>query len=93
MHRPLRTFAVLVSVVAVVGVAELSPAEASQTSYSSCAKLQKDFRHGVSKSKAAAQKQVRHGYGMPAYGRHAQKVYWANESRLDRDQDGTACEA
>ena len=92
MHRSVRTLAVLVSVVAGVGLAEVGPADAAQTSYSSCAKLQKDFKHGVSKSKAAAQKQVRQGYGMPAYGTHAQKVYWANESRLDRDKDGTACE-
>ena len=69
MHRSVRTLAVLVSVVAVVGLAEVGPADAAQTSYSSCAKLQKDFKHGVSKSKAAAQKQVRQGYGMPA--RHA----------------------
>ena len=93
MHRSIRTLAVLVSAVAVVGLAEIAPADAAQTSYSSCAKLQKDFKHGVSKSKAAAQKQVRQGYGMPAYGTHAKKVYWANESRLDRDKDGTACEA
>ena len=23
---------------------------------------------------------------------HAKAVYWENESRLDRDNDGTACE-
>ena len=46
----------------------------------------------MAKSLAAARYQVRQGYGMPAYGKTAQAVYWANKSRLDRDGDGTACE-
>lgn len=68
-------------------------AQAAPKKYSSCAKLHKDFKHGVSKSKKAAQKQVKQGYGMPAYSERAQKVYWANHTNLDRDHDGTACEA
>ena len=46
----------------------------------------------MAKSHTAAVRQVRSGYGMPAYGSLAQKVYWKNHSRLDRDKDGTACE-
>ncbi len=68
-------------------------AHAAPEKYSSCAKLHKDFKHGVSKSKKAARKQVNQGYGMPAYSERAQKVYWANHTNLDRDHDGTACEA
>ena len=60
--------------------------------YSSCAKLTKTFKHGVAKSAAAAQKQVNQGYGRPAYGPKAKKVYDKNKGRLDRDKDGTACE-
>lgn len=67
-------------------------AEASVPYYSSCAKLTARFPHGVAKSAAAAQRQVNQGYGRPASGDFAQKVYWKNESRLDRDNDGTACE-
>ncbi len=68
-----------------------SPADAAMT-YSSCAKLSKAFPNGVAKSKQAANKQVRQGNRRPASGKRAQKVYWQNYKRLDRDKDGTACE-
>lgn len=80
-----------VTVVTVVTLSE--PAQAAPKKYSSCAKLHKDFKHGVSKSKQVAQKQVKQGYGMPSYSERAQKVYRANHANLDRDHDGTACEA
>jgi hypothetical protein len=67
-------------------------AEAGSLYYSSCTKLARDYKHGVAKSAAAAQRQVRQGYGRPAYGTRAKKVYWENYKRLDRDRDGTACE-
>jgi hypothetical protein len=67
-------------------------ADAATLSYSSCSKLAVKFHHGVAKSRVAAQRQVRNGYGMPAYGSVARKVYWTNYKRLDRDRDGTACE-
>ena len=51
-----------------------------------------EFHHGVAKSRKAALRQVRAGYGMPAYGTLAQEVYARNYTRLDRDKDGTACE-
>ena len=60
--------------------------------YANCTKLNRDYPHGVSKSRKAAMKQVRQGYGRPAFGKIAQKVYRENKSRLDRDKDGTACE-
>ncbi|AIY18040.1 excalibur calcium-binding domain-containing protein [Pimelobacter simplex] len=72
-----------------------APASASAGTgkyYSSCAKLTRVFPHGVSKSRAAAMKQVREGYGAPAYGKKARETYARNKSRLDRDGDGTACE-
>ena len=37
--------------------------------YSDCDALHHDFEHGVAKSKKAAQRQVRAGYGLPSYGR------------------------
>jgi hypothetical protein len=67
-------------------------ADAVTLYYSSCSKLTVKFHHGVAKSYTAAKKQVAAGYGMPAYGTLAQKVYWKNHTRLDRDNDGTACE-
>jgi hypothetical protein len=69
-----------------------APASA-QTKYANCTALHKDFKHGVARSAAAAQRQVNDGYGRPAYGKHARDVYWANRANLDRDKDGTACEA
>jgi Excalibur calcium-binding domain len=72
-------------------VATAGSAEAARY-YSSCSALTKDFRHGVAKSAAAAQRQVNQGYGRPAYGDRARAVYWENYKRLDRDRDGTACE-
>jgi hypothetical protein len=70
----------------------MAPANA-QLRYPNCTALHKDFKHGVAKSRKAAMRQVRQGYGRPAFGRHARHVYWANYTRLDRDRDGTACEA
>lgn len=73
-------------------LAASAPAEAAAKTYSSCAKLTKDFPHGVSRSKKAANKQVAAGYGKPASGKKAKKVYKKNKANLDRDDDGTACE-
>ena len=87
--------AVLVAVVMSASALTLATpqADAAGRYYSSCSALHNDFRHGVAKSYTAAMKQVRQGYGRPAYGDRAQSVYWTNHSRLDRDNDGTACEA
>ena len=70
-----------------------APAQAGGKHYSNCDALHRDFKHGVSKSKAAAQRQVRNGYGRPASGKRARSVYATNKGSLDRDKDGTACEA
>lgn len=82
----LLSFAAPAAIVATAGSAEAAPY------YSSCNALAKDFRHGVAKSAAAAQRQVNQGYGRPAYGDRARAIYWENYKRLDRDRDGTACE-
>lgn len=61
--------------------------------YKNCDAMHRDYKHGVAKSKAAADYQVRQGYGRPASTKYAQKVYWANHKQRDADSDGTACEA
>lgn len=77
-----------------VVVIATTPAEAQRgTYYSSCDRLHRDFRYGVAKSARAARKQVRDGYHRPATTRRAKSVYRTNHARLDRDDDGTACEA
>lgn len=83
---------VTLAVSATVPFAAIAPASASTTYFTSCAKLNRVFPHGVAKSPAAAVLQVRDGYGRPATTRRAKQVYAANHSRLDRDNDGTACE-
>ena len=82
---------VLPALVAALVFGGMAPANA-QLHYKNCTALNKDFKHGVAKSKKAAQKQVNQGYGRPAYGEHAKDVYWENHKNLDRDDDGTACE-
>lgn len=67
-------------------------AEATAPRFKSCDALMKVWPHGVAKSKTAAARAVRDGYSRPAYGPRARAVYWENHSRLDRDDDGTACE-
>jgi hypothetical protein len=84
---------IAIALAAPVGVvASASSADASSLTYSNCTVLTQRYHHGVAKSRKAAKKQVRQGYGMPAYGTRARKVYWANYKSLDRDKDGTACE-
>jgi hypothetical protein len=84
---------VALALTAPAGVAlAATSADATTLTYSSCSKLAAKFHHGVAKSRTAAVRQVRDGYGMPAYGSLARKVYWKNHTRLDRDKDGTACE-
>jgi hypothetical protein len=86
--------AVLTSTAAVAALTlAVVPSASAQTSYDNCTALHHDFKHGVAKGPKAAAKQVRDGYGRPAYGPHARDVYWANHTNLDRDKDGTACEA
>lgn len=85
--------AALVAAPVAVVVTATIPAEAAGKYYSSCDNLHKDFKHGVAKNSRSAAKQVRDGYGRPATGRKAKAAYNANYTRLDRDRDGTACEA
>jgi hypothetical protein len=91
MFKPVSA-AVSAALFASVVVAGVAPADAATTYYSSCYNLHKTFRYGVAKSYAAAQYQYRTHHYRPAYTAFAQKVYWANYKRLDRDRDGTACE-
>jgi hypothetical protein len=92
MNRITRTLVAAGAITLSLGATSMAPAQA-QTKYSNCTALHRDFKHGVARSKAAANRQVRDGYGRPAFGRHARDVYWANHANLDRDKDGTACEA
>jgi hypothetical protein len=57
--------------------------------YASCKAMHRDWPHGVAKSKRAADREVRDGYGRPHVSR---RLYRANRS-LDANDDGVACEA
>ena len=58
------------------------------TDYSSCTTLHRDFKYGVARSKAAANRQYNTGHYRP---RVAPVVYSLNDES-DADHDGTACE-
>lgn len=92
-----RTAAVLsalaLGLTAVVAMPTSADAATLGKYYSSCDKLHKDYKHGVAKSTKAANRAVRDGYGRPSTTKKAKGVYATNHSRLDRDDDGTACEA
>lgn len=90
-----RTLVTAFATATIAGLTFVSPVTAeAQTYYANCTALHRDFRHGVARSYRAALREHRKtGYPMAAYGRHARKVYWANKSRLDADNDGVACEA
>lgn len=61
--------------------------------YGSCDALHRDYPHGVAKSVRAANKAVRDGYGRPSTSKKAKQIYANEHNNLDRDDDGTACEA
>lgn len=84
--------ALVLSGVGVATAAITGTAGAAAPYYSSCDNLHQDWPKGVAKSRRAAAKQVRQGNKRPAYGPRARKIYWENHSRLDADDDGTACE-
>lgn len=61
--------------------------------YRSCDQLHKRYPAGVAKNAKAANRAVQEGYSRPATSSAAKKVYWQNQSNLDRDRDGVACES
>jgi hypothetical protein len=63
-------------------------AHATTLYYSSCAERTTKFHHGVAKGHRAALYQVRQGYGMPAYGPLAQKVYWKTKCTASTEAIG-----
>lgn len=65
-----------------------APAQAAAKKYSNCAKLNKDFRHGVGKPGA---RDKTSGTPVTNFTRN-KKVYDTNKKARDRDKDGIACE-
>jgi excalibur calcium-binding domain-containing protein len=86
----MRSFAPLVvSAVALTGVLAAAPADAAPPKrFANCTALTKVYPHGVAKSTAAANRQVRDGNGRPA----VKSAVYAVNAGSDRDKDGTACE-
>ena len=77
------------AVTTTLALGAVNPADAAGRSFANCTAMPKVYKHGVAKSRAAANKQVRAGNGRPAV---KPAVYAANK-KSDRDKDGTACEA
>jgi hypothetical protein len=87
MFRTAKTGAIAVALAAGALTFAAGPADAV-TDYASCTAMHRDFKYGVAKSKAAANKQYNTGHYRP---RVAPAVYSANDES-DADKDGTACE-
>lgn len=87
MLRATRATFTAVALTAAVLTVTVAPASAV-TDYANCDALHKDFKYGVAKNKASADKQAKSGHYRPAV---APKFYAAN-SESDADKDGTACE-
>lgn len=68
----------------------MTPAADAATTFANCTAMHRTFKHGVAKNDRAAAYQVRQGYGRPAV---RYRIYMANYRSMDRDRDGTACEA
>jgi len=71
-----------------LSVTTAMPAHAAAKKYSSCAKLNKDFKYGVGKPGA---KDKTSGKAVTNFTRN-KKVYDMNKKARDRDKDGIACE-
>lgn len=65
------------------------PASAATTKFTSCDQVLKVYPHGISKTKAAADRAVRNGQHRPAV---RPGVYEDSYKTLDRDKDGSMCE-
>jgi hypothetical protein len=66
-----------------------APAVQATTKFTNCTNLLKVYPHGISKSKAAADRAVRNGQHRPAV---KPTVYADSYKTLDRDDDGSMCE-
>ena len=86
-------FVVLAAIIGGVIPASTVTAAPPAKYFSSCAMLSMKYPSGVAKNAEAAKRSVRQGYGRPSTSRAAKKTYWDNQSRLDRDRDGVACES
>ena len=87
MFRTAKTVAAAVALTAGALTFTAGPA-AAVTDYANCTELHKDFKYGVARTKAAANKQYKTGHYRPKV---APLVYKAN-NESDADKDGTACE-
>ena len=74
--------------VPLVSLLLVAPA-AQAKSFKNCSAMQKTYKGGVAKNKAAQQKAIADGVEYPPTVNA--KIYAANASR-DRDKDGVACE-
>ena len=84
-----KTVLVAVSSVALAAPLSVAGTADAATRFANCTAMHHVYKHGVARSAAAANHQVRAGYGRPVV---KPAVYAAN-SGSDRDKDGTACEA
>ena len=86
-----KSIVVITMVAAVAGLGvQVSAREAvGARHYANCRALHRDWEHGVARSRAAANAEVRDGYGRP----HVSRALYRANRELDANDDGVACEA
>jgi hypothetical protein len=67
----------------------VAPAQSATTKFTSCDKMHKVFKYGISMDKKAQARAVREGMYRPPV---KPQVYEDSYKTLDRDKDGTMCE-
>lgn len=79
---------ITIGLILVLALSTMQGTAQAAKSYSNCTKLTRDYAHGVAKTRKAARRAVRQGYGRPKVSR---RLYLAND-HLDADNDRVACE-
>ncbi|HET7328862.1 MAG TPA: excalibur calcium-binding domain-containing protein [Nocardioidaceae bacterium] len=87
MLRSIKASIIAIALTASVFTFAAGPAQAA-TDFANCDAMHHVYKHGVAKSKRAANRQYRTGHYRPAV---RPAVYRAN-NESDADKDGTACE-
>lgn len=90
----MKTVIASAAVLALAPLAFVAPsAEAAPHAFANCTAMHRKFHHGVARSNRAANYQVRQGYGRPKVSLRWYRLNSRSPHDLDRDNDGTACEA
>jgi len=90
MIKKLIILIAMLAVVAGLGVQTVAAQQATRVrQYANCRAMHRDWPYRVARSRAAANAEVRDGYGRP----HVSRALYRANRELDANDDGVACEA